>query len=148
MDWLNSLDPHWTWLAIGLFLAAAEIAVPGFFLIWLAAAAVITGLVAWIMPVSFALQVLLFAVLSIGLVLAARRWLRTNEIESADPAMNDRGARLLGDTVLVTHAIDGGTGRVRHGDSEWLAKGPDAPPGTRMRISGHDGAVLIVEHLH
>lgn len=148
MDWLNSLDPHWTWLAIGLFLAAAEIAVPGFFLIWLAAAAAITGLVAWIMPVSFALQVLLFAVLSIGLVLAARRWLRTNEIESADPAMNDRGARLLGDTVLVTHAIDGGTGRVRHGDSEWLAKGPDAPPGTRMRISGHDGAVLIVEHLH
>lgn len=148
MDWLNSLDPHWTWLAIGLFLAAAEIAVPGFFLIWLAAAAVITGLVAWIMSVSFALQVLLFAVLSIGLVLAARRWLRTNEIESADPAMNDRGARLLGDTVLVTHAIDGGTGRVRHGDSEWLAKGPDAPPGTRMRISGHDGAVLIVEHLH
>ena len=148
MDWLNSLDPHWTWLAIGLFLAAAEIAVPGFFLIWLAAAAVITGLVAWIMPVSFALQVLLFAVLSIGLVLAARRWLRTNEIESADPAMNDRGARLLGDTVLVSHAIDGGTGRVRHGDSEWLAKGPDAPPGTRMRISGHDGAVLIVEHLH
>lgn len=148
MDWLNSLDPHWTWLAIGLFLAAAEIAVPGFFLIWLAAAAVITGLVAWIMPVSFALQVLLFAVLSIGLVLAARHWLRTNEIESADPAMNDRGARLLGDTVLVTHAIDGGTGRVRHGDSEWLAKGPDAPPGTRMRISGHDGAVLIVEHLH
>lgn len=148
MDWLNSLNPHWTWLAIGLLLAAAEIAVPGFFLIWLAAAAVITGLVAWVMPVPFALQVLLFAALSIGLVMAARRWLRTNEIESADPAMNDRGARLLGDTVLVTHAIDGGTGRVRHGDSEWLAKGPDAAPGTRMRISGHDGAVLIVEHLH
>lgn len=148
MDWLNSLDPHWTWLAIGLLLAAAEIAVPGFFLIWLAAAAVMTGLVAWVMPVPFALQVLLFAVLSIGLVLAARRWLRTNEIESADPAMNDRGARLMGETVLVTHAIDGGTGRVRHGDSEWLARGPDAAPGTRMRISGHDGAVLIVEHLH
>ncbi|MCW1404029.1 NfeD family protein [Novosphingobium sp. MW5] len=148
MDWLNSLDPHWTWLAIGLLLAAAEIAVPGFFLIWLAAAAVMTGLVAWVMPVPFALQVLLFAVLSIGLVPAARRWLRTNEIESADPAMNDRGARLMGETVLVTHAIDGGTGRVRHGDSEWLARGPDAAPGTRMRISGHDGAVLIVEHLH
>ena len=148
MDWLNSLDPHWTWLAIGLLLAAAEIAVPGFFLIWLAAAAVMTGLVAWVMPVPFALQVLLFAVLSIGLVLAARRWLRTNEIESADPAMNDRGARLMGETVLVTHAIDGGTGRVRHGDSEWLARGPDAVSGTRMRISGHDGAVLIVEHLH
>ena len=40
------------------------------------------------------------------------------------------------------------TGRVRLGDSEWLAKGPDAEPGTRMRVSGHDGAVLLVEHLH
>ncbi|MFM5931992.1 MAG: NfeD family protein [Novosphingobium sp.] len=148
MDWLNSLEPHWTWLAIGLLLAAAEIAAPGFFLIWLAGAAVATGLIVWVMPLATALQVLIFAVLAIGLVMMARRWLETNEIESADPDMNDRGARLLGDTVTVTHAIDGGTGRVRHGDSEWLAKGPDAAPGTRMRIAGHEGTVLVVEHLH
>jgi membrane protein implicated in regulation of membrane protease activity len=148
MDWLNSLAPHWTWLALGLLLAAAEIAAPGFFLIWLAAAAVITGLVAWVMPISLPLQVLLFAVLALALVMIARRWLKTNEITGADPAMNDRGARLLGDTVLVTHVIEGGSGRVKHGDTEWLAKGPDAPPGTRMRIAGHEGAVLVVEHLH
>lgn len=148
MDWLNSLDPHWTWLALGLLLAAAEIAAPGFFLIWLAAAAVGTGLLAWLVPIPVAMQVLLFAVLAFVLVMAARRWLRTNQVEGADPAMNDRGARLLGDTVLVTHAIDGGTGRVRHGDTEWLAKGPDATPGTRMRVAGHDGTVLVVEHLH
>jgi membrane protein implicated in regulation of membrane protease activity len=61
--------------------------------------------------------------------------------------MNDRGARLIGETVVVTHAIDGGSGRVKQGDGEWLAKGPDAQPGTRMRVSGHDGTVLIVEHL-
>ena len=77
-----------------------------------------------------------------------RRYLRANPVESADPKMNDRGARLLGEMVLVTHAIDGGTGRVSYGDSEWLAKGPDAEPGTRMRVSGLDGTVLIVEHLH
>ncbi|PLK24430.1 NfeD family protein [Novosphingobium sp. TH158] len=148
MDWLNSLDPRWTWLALGLLLAAAEIAAPGFFLIWLAAAAVGTGLLAWLVPIPVGMQVLLFAVLAFVLVMAARRWLRTNQVEGADPAMNDRGARLLGDTVLVTHAIDGGTGRVRHGDTEWLAKGPDAPPGTRMRVAGHDGTVLVVEHLH
>ncbi len=69
---------------------------------------------------------------------------RASRLGLADPAMNDRGARLLGETVLVTHAIDGGTGRVRHGDSEWLAKGPDAAPGTRMRVAGHEGTVLVV----
>ena len=62
--------------------------------------------------------------------------------------LNDRGGQLIGETVLVTHALDGGTGRVKHGDSEWLARGPDAEPGSRMRVAGHDGTVLIVEHLH
>jgi len=148
MDWLESLDPHWTWFAIGLVLAAAEIAVPGFFLIWMAGAALITGLVVWFLPLGVPEQVVLFAVLAIIFVFTGRRYLTANPIQPADPLMNDRGARAVGEIVVVTRAIDGGTGRVRLGDSEWLAKGPDAEPGSRMRVSGHDGAVLIVEHLH
>ncbi|MEO6091959.1 MAG: NfeD family protein [Novosphingobium sp.] len=147
MDGLATLDPHWTWLALGLLLAAAEIAVPGVFLIWMAGAALITGIVAWLIPIPLAGQVVLFAVLAIVFVYAGRRWLRANPIVSADPMMNDRGARLIGETVVVTQAIEGGAGRVHQGDSEWLAKGPDAPAGTRMRVAGHDGVVLVVEHL-
>ena len=148
MGGVESVDPQWGWLAIGLVLAAAEMALPGVFLIWMAGAAIITGLVVWVVPIGLPLQIGLFAVLAIVFVFAGRRYLRANPVESADPKMNDRGARLLGETVVVTHAIDGGTGRVRIGDSEWLAKGPDAEPGTRIRVSGHDGTVLIVEHLH
>lgn len=148
MDWPNDLDPHWTWLAIGLLLAAAEMALPGVFLIWMAGAALITGLVTWLAPIDLPLQIVLFAVLAIVFVFSGKRWLGRNPIMPADPKMNDRGARLLGETVVVTYAIDGGTGRVRQGDSEWLAKGPDAEPGTKMRVSGHEGAVLLVEHLH
>jgi membrane protein implicated in regulation of membrane protease activity len=69
-------------------------------------------------------------------------------VVSADPMLNDRGGQLVGETVVVASAIDGGRGKVRHGDSEWLAKGPDAEPGSKMRVAGHDGTVLIVEHLH
>jgi membrane protein implicated in regulation of membrane protease activity len=148
MDWLNSLDPHWTWLAIGLLLAAAEMAVPGVFLIWMSGAALVTGLVTWLVPIGLPLQIVIFAVLAIVAVFTGKRYLRSNPIVPADPLMNDRGGRLLGETVVVTYAIDGGTGRVKQGDSEWLAKGPDAEPGTRMRVTGHDGAVLMVEHLH
>ncbi|MEY4953201.1 MAG: hypothetical protein RL299_1625, partial [Pseudomonadota bacterium] len=89
-----------------------------------------------------------FAVVSIVAVFAARNWLGENPIESADPDMNDRGARSLGQVVVVTQVIENGEGRVKLGDSEWLARGPDAEPGTRMRISGNEGAVLKVEHLH
>ena len=148
IGWLDTLDPHWGWLALGLLLAAAEMAVPGVFLIWLAAAAIVTGLLTWVLPLSMALQVVIFSGLAIVAVFSGKRWLKANPITSPDPLMNDRGGRLVGETVLVTHAITGGTGRIHHGDSEWLARGPDAEPGTRMRVSGHDGAVLLVEHLH
>jgi membrane protein implicated in regulation of membrane protease activity len=54
----------------------------------------------------------------------------------------------MGETVVVTEVTGPGSGRVKLGDSEWLARGPDAEPGTKMRVSGADGAVLLVEHLH
>ena len=148
MLWLESFDPHWGWLALGLVLAIGEIMIPGVFLIWLAMAAIATGLAAWFVPIGVPLQIMLFASLAIIFVFTGRNWLRANPVESADPLMNDRGARLVGETVVVTHAIDGGSGRVKLGDSEWLVRGPDAEPGTKMRVSGHDGAVLLVEHLH
>lgn len=148
MEWFGALDAHLHWLAIGLLLAAAEIAAPGLFLIWLAGAAIVTGIITWFLPIGLPLQVVIFAVLAIVSVFSGRRYLRGNPVASADPKMNDRGARLIGETVVVTYAIEGGTGRVKQGDSEWLARGPDAEPGTRMRVTGHDGVVLIVEHFH
>ena len=148
MDPLGDLDPHWAWLALGLVLAAAEMAVPGLFLIWLAGAAIITGMLTWVVPIGVPLQVVIFAVLAIVGVFSGRRYLRSNPVVSADPLMNDRGGRLVGEVVVVTHAIVEGSGRVKQGDSEWLVRGPDAEPGTRMRVAGHDGVVLIVEHLH
>lgn len=148
MDWLETLDVHWWWLAFGLLLAIAEIVIPGVFLIWLSFAALITGIIAWLVPIGVPLQVGLFAVLAIVSVFMGKRYLAANPVVPVDAKMNDRGARLVGEMVTITQAIDGGTGRVRHGDSEWLVKGPDAEPGTRMRVTGHDGAVLLVEHLH
>lgn len=144
----TTYDPHWAWLALGLVLAVGEMTIPGVFLIWMAGAAVITGLVTWVVPLSVPLQVVLFAVLSMAAVFIGRNWLRANPIIAADPMMNDRGGRAVGETVLVTTVIEGGEGRVKLGDSEWIAKGPDAEPGTRMRVTAHDGSILLVEHLH
>ena len=148
MEWLDTLDPHWTWLAIGLLLAVLEMAVPGVFLIWMAGAAIVTGVIVWLTPIGLPLQVMIFAVLAIVSVFTGKSWLAKNPVEALDPKMNDRGARVVGDTVVVTTIIEGGSGRVKHGDSEWLARGPDAEPGTRMRVAGHEGTVLLVEHLH
>ncbi len=147
MEWFQNLDPFWVWLALGLFLAAAEILVPGFFLMWLAGAALLTGVVAFIFPEQVPLQIVLFALLSIVMVFAGRNYFRRNPIEEVDPKMNRRGMRLAGEIATVVVPLDGGVGKVKHGDSEWLAKGCEAAVGERVRISGSDGAVLIVEPL-
>jgi inner membrane protein len=144
-DWLSHLTGHWFWLSLGVLLGAAEIVAPGFFLIWLGTAAIVTGLIAFVLPISFALQVGLFAVLSIVAVYAARRWFKDNPIESDDPKLNNRGARLTGEIVTVVEAIESGRGRVKVGDGVWLARGGDAAVGTRVRVTGSDGSTLMVE---
>ena len=145
MDELSNIEPHYAWLAIGLVLAAAEMAIPGVFLIWMAGAALIVGALAWLTSIGVPVQIVLFAILAIAAVFTGRRYLRDHPIVAADPMMNHRAERVVGETVIVTQAIDGGTGKVRLGDSEWLAKGANAAPGTRLRIVGHDGVVLLVE---
>ena len=145
MGGLDSLEPHYAWLALGLVLAAAEMAIPGVFLIWMAGAALIVGFVTWAVPIGVPLQIVLFALLAIVAVFTGRRYLRSHPVEAADPKMNQRGERVIGEMVVVTQAIEGGSGKVQLGDSEWLARGADAAPGTRLRVAGHDGVVLIVE---
>ncbi|WP_427963692.1 NfeD family protein [Altererythrobacter sp.] len=145
MDDFGSFDPHWVWIAIGLVLAALEMLVPGVYLIWLAVAAIITGLLTLGLDLGLPAQVVIFVSLSLIAAFSAKRFLRDTPIESADPLLNRRGSRLVGETALVTQALDGGTGRVKLGDSEWLARGPDMDVGARVRITGSDGAILIVE---
>ncbi len=145
MENLSEFDPHWFWLALGLLLGAAEMLVPGVFLIWLSGAALATGVLVFLIPIGVPLQVLVFAVLSIVAVFSGKNYLRDNPIEAADPDMNKRGARMRGLTGKVTQAIEDGSGRVHIGDSEWIAKGPDAPVGTRVRVVDADGAALVVE---
>jgi inner membrane protein len=147
MDWLSTLEAHWFWLILAAILGTAEILVPGFFLIWLAAAAAVTGIAAFLLPIGPTAQGLLFAVLAVASVYAGRRWFVQNPIESDDPKLNNRGARLTGEIVTVIDPITNGRGRVKVGDSIWNARGPDTSSGAQVRVTGADGAVLRVESL-
>jgi membrane protein implicated in regulation of membrane protease activity len=147
MDWLGDIDAHWVWLTLGLLLAALEMLVPGVYLIWLAAAALITGVLTFAFDLSLPLQVIDFVFLSLIAAFSAKRFLGEKPIESSDPLMNRRGARMIGETALVTAAIEHGSGRVKVGDSEWIARGAETAAGERVRIIGTDGSTLLVEPL-
>jgi inner membrane protein len=136
---------HWGWFILTLFLGALEIAAPGAFMIWLAGAALVTGLMTLVYGFGWELQLAAFGVLAIASVLAGRFYFRERPMRSADPSLNRRADRLIGEVVTVAEAISGGQGRVQVGDSPWLAAGPDMPAGARARIVRVDGSRLHVE---
>ncbi len=144
-EWLDTISTHWFWLSLGLVLGVAEMVAPGFFLMWLGLAALIVGGLDDFRPITVAYQVAMFAIVSVLTVFAGKKFLRENPIETEDAKLNDRGARLTGEIVTVVEAITNGNGRVKVGDSVWSARGVDAAIGSRVRVTGADGAVLLVE---
>lgn len=142
---LAIVQDHWGWLVFATLLGIAEVLLPGVFLIWIAIAAALTGLAALALPIALPFQFLLFAGLSIAAVWGGRRWYADNPVASTDPQLNDRSARLIGQTVIVIDPILGGEGRVKVADGVWTATGPDTPVGARVRVIAVDGTILLVE---
>ena len=134
------------WLGLAVALGIAELLVPGVFLVFLAVAAAITGVALFALPeLPLAAQFGAFAVWSAVTVGVGRRWYRDYPVETSDPLLNDRAARMLGAVVTVEEAIVDGCGRVRVGDGTWPARGEDAPAGARVRVVAVEGAVVVVE---
>ena len=144
---MEGIEAYWIWFAVGLVLAGLEMVVPGVYLIWLAVAALVTGLIVFVSAPPVMMQVVCFVFLALIAAYSAKRWLRDKPIVSSDPLLNNRLGRLVGETALVTQPIEGGVGRVRVGDGEWMARGPDAESGARVRITGNEGSQLLVEPL-
>lgn len=143
-DWLGGAGG--AWLAVALALAIAELAVPGVFLIFLAVAAAITGATVFALgEVPAAAQLASFAAWSVATVLIGRRWYRDFPVASSDSLLNDRAARLVGQTARLETAIVDGGGRVRIGDGSWPASGPPMPVGACVRIVAIEGGVARVE---
>jgi len=144
-----SFDPAWLWLIGGVILLIAEVIAPGFFLIFIGAAAIATGLLTLAVGFAVALELAVFAALAfLAVRIIGRRFYASRYDYTADPLLNDRVARLLGKVVVVVQTVDSHGGRVRVGDSEWSARGGPAAIGERVRIVDVEGNCLKVEPEH
>ncbi|MCA1439812.1 NfeD family protein [Ensifer sp. IC4062] len=138
----------WSWWVLGLVLLAAELVLPGVFLVWIGFAALATGSLSlllwdtafWVWEI----QVLVFALHSVFAVLIGRRFV-SSSADSDEPLLNKRGESLVGRTAVLEQPISEGRGRVRLDDTTWAVEGPDLPVGTRVRIVASGGRHLTVE---
>lgn len=142
-----SPEAHWLWMILAAILGIAEMVLPGFFLIWLGVAALLTGIATMLLGIGESAQFATFAVFALAAVYIGWRWFRLNPINTSDPKLNDRVGRLIGEVVIVAEPIEAGSGRVRVGDGVWSAIGPDTPAGDHVRIIGAKDGRLIVENL-
>jgi membrane protein implicated in regulation of membrane protease activity len=139
----------WNWMVLGFALLAAEIVVPGVFLVWFGLAAIVTGLLSlalwdwWLW--GWQAQTVSFLLLSLIIAVAGQRFVRARERPTDQPLLNQRAEQMVGRTATLEEAITEGRGRVRIGDTQWRVNGPDLPPGARVRIVGVRDNDLIVE---
>ena len=145
LEFMQHLN-YWDWLALGTVLLILEVFGAGGYLLWAGIAGIIVGVLTFLIPgLSWTLQLPLFGVLAI---LTAVYWWRRQRgtVDSGDqPNLNRRGHELIGRTFIVQQAIVEGRGKIKVGDSVWMAVGPDAPVGTPVRVTAQNGAVLSVE---
>jgi membrane protein implicated in regulation of membrane protease activity len=138
----------WSWWVLGLILLGVEVVAPGFFFLWFGIAAILIGISALLAPgwLGWQWQVVGFVVLSVVAALIGRRFAGNPEIETADPHLNLRASRLQGRTFVLSEQIVEGAGRVKIDDTVWQVRGPDAPAGTRVTVTGAEGPILKVKN--
>ncbi|MBP1848924.1 NfeD family protein [Rhizobium halophytocola] len=139
----------WSWWVAGLVLLAAELAVPGVFLVWIGLGAIATGvlsLLLWGADLwSWQVQLLVFAALSVVSILIGRKFLASGSSTTDEPFLNQRGASLVGRTATLQEAIVNGRGRIHLDDTTWSVIGPDTAAGSTVRIMESKGRELRVE---
>lgn len=131
------------WIIAGLLACAAEMALPGAFLLPIGLAACGTGAVAEWLGLDGARQVVLFLALTAALIAVA--WQVRGRRPRPD-MVNAPAAGLIGQTCRAM-AFEGGEGRVALGDGTWPARVADrsAPaPGALLEVVGLDGTTLLV----
>lgn len=137
---------YWDWLALGTVLLILEVFGAGGYLLWVGIAGIIVGVVTFLIPaLSWALQLPLFGILAILTAVFWWKRQRNNVASSDQPELNSRGHELIGRTFVVQQAIVEGRGKIKVGDSVWMAVGPDAEVGTPVRVTAQHGTVLSVE---
>ena len=142
---LDTLEPGWLWAIGGVVLLIAELLAPGFFLLFIGAAAIATGVFTLLFDLGLAPQLVLFAVYAALAVMLGRRFYAQPDTPDQMLGLNDPGTRMIGRNLVVVDPVDEHGGRVRVGDGEWSARGGPAAVGDRVTVVSVDGNCLIVE---
>ena len=133
----------WEWIALGFVLCAAEMLLPGVFLLGIGLAAIATGGLLLALPLSFPVTLLAFGGFAVVSMLIGRMIYGTLSRREAMPFLNQRAGALVGTFYVLDQPIVNGAGRIRVQDSIWQVKGPDAETGDKVKVVAVEGGVML-----
>ena len=144
----------WHWLGLCLILLGIELLVGTFDFLWVAVAAGLTALFVSFAPAPEAWtglvgQLLFFSVTSIALLFLGRVvFAGMRNPVSSHPKLNARADSLVGKIGIVSDAFVAGKGRIKIGDTYWLAEsvdGSDIQDGVTVTVHAAKSTLLKVE---
>jgi len=135
------------WIILGIVLLVLEVVSGTTYILWPAAAALIVGLITYVLPLAWEMQFLLFFVLSAVLLVVGHVYIRP-KMKGGEPSdLNDRARTLTGMQVKAIADFEMGAGRVQVGDSQWRAanESEEIKAGDVLRVMSVKGTTLNVE---
>ena len=139
----------WHWWALGFTLLVIEMVAPGFFFLFLGAAAGVVGVVLLAVPeMGWQWQLVLYSILSVVSITGWRIWVKRNPAETDEPTLNQRGAQYIGRVFIIEEDMPLGRGKIRVDDTTWRAvceDGDKLASGSRVKVVDIDGTTLKIE---
>jgi membrane protein implicated in regulation of membrane protease activity len=138
--------PWWGWAVLAVVVGLLELQVPGGYLIWIALGAALTAAFSALHPALVEIQLATFAAAaSVSCVAGYFVYRRTDHRQPDAMPLNDRALSMVGARGVVCAGIVNGEGKVRLGDSIWIAEGPGLAEGTPIVVKAVRGTRVVVE---
>lgn len=138
--------PWWGWTIVAACLGLAELHVPGSYLIWIALGGALTAALTSVFELSITAQIggfIIASAISCGAGFLVYR--RVDPQQFGTSTLNRRGLLMVGARGVVCSRIMNGEGKVRLGDTVWLAIGPEIAEGASVVVTSVHGSRLVVE---
>ncbi|WP_371397689.1 NfeD family protein [Fretibacter rubidus] len=142
--WLEAMSGM-KWMIIGALLLILELVTGTTYILWPAFAALAVGVFAFVLPIGWEMQFLLFFILSTVLLVFGHVYVRPR-VKGGEPSdLNDRARAMVGMRVKAIADFETGQGRVQVGDTQWRARLEDgnAKSGDELRVVHVDGTTLV-----
>lgn len=146
ITWLEAMSGM-KWVIVGVVLLILELVTGTTYILWPALAALAVGGFAFVLPIGWEMQFLLFFIISAVLLVFGHTYVRPR-VKGGEPSdLNDRARAMVGMRVKAVADFETGQGRVQVGDTQWRARLDDgnAKAGAELRVVKVDGTTLVCE---